>query len=91
MTAVSVEVADIRKITGNSKLKAVADLKIAESVLVKGFSVMDGRNGIFVSMPRKSGMDGKWYDILLPLNDDFKRQVEEKVLEAFGRETDGGN
>lgn len=89
MTTVGIEVVDIRKMNGDSKLKAVADVKIAECVVVKGFSVVDGKNGIFVSMPRKAGRDGQWADILTPLNDDFKQELQDKVLEAYDRETDG--
>ncbi len=89
MTAVGIEVVDIRKITGDSKLKALADVKIAECVIVKGFSVMDGKNGIFVSMPRKVGKEGQWADTLTPLSEDFKQELQDKVLEAYDKETDG--
>ena len=89
MTTVGIEVMDIRKMTGDSKLKALADVKIAECVIVKGFSVMDGKNGIFVSMPRKAGKEGRWADILTPLSEDFKQELQDKVLEAYDRETDG--
>ena len=89
MATAAVEVVDIRKIVGDGNLKAYADVKIAGNVIIKGFSVMQGKRGIFVSPPRRAGKDGRWFDILTPTNEDFRQELEDKVLEAFDKETDG--
>lgn len=89
MKTMDIEVVDIRKIVGDGNLKAFADLKFANEILVKGFTVTNGKNGLFVSGPRKPAKDGRWFDILTPLNDQMKQEIEGKVLEAFDRETDG--
>lgn len=91
MTVMDVEVVDIRKIVSDGNLKAYADLKFGGGVVVKGFSVMSGKRGIFVSMPRKAGKDGKWFDVFLPVNEDLKQEIQDKVLEAYDREADGGS
>ena len=88
-STVDIEVADIRKIMGDGNLKAFADVKIADSVIVKGFSVMKGKRGVFVKMPSKAGKDGRWFDILIPVSDGIKRELEDKVLEAYDNETGG--
>ncbi len=88
MKTMDVEVADIRKINGDGNLKAFADVKIGEGLIIKGFSVMKGKQGIFVAMPRKAGKDGRWFDIITTSND-LKRELEDRVLEAYDRETDG--
>ena len=89
MAELGVEVVDIRKFAGSGNLKATADIRFGESLVVKGFSVMTGKSGIFVSMPRKASKDGTWSDILTPTNRVFKNEIEEKVLEAYDREVDG--
>lgn len=89
MTSFDVEVTEIRKMVGDSNLKAFADVKLGGRVLVKGFSVVLGKNGLFVSMPRKQGKDGRWFDVLTPVDDDFKQELQDRVLEAYDRETDG--
>ena len=89
MTTIDVEVVDIRKITGDGNLKAFADVKLGGELLIKGFTVMQGKGGVFVSVPRKAGKDGRWFDILTPLSDDLKQEFQEKVLEAYDKETDG--
>ena len=83
------EVVDIRKINGEGNTRAFADVMIGGSVIVKGFTVMLGKRGVFVSMPRKASKDGRWFDMLTPVNETAKRELEEKVLEAYDRETDG--
>ncbi len=88
MKLMDVEVADIRKITGDGNLKAFADVRVGGSLLIKGISVMKGKNGIFVSMPRKASKDGRWFDVL-EAEDSLKTEIEEKVLESYDRETDG--
>lgn len=84
-----IEVIDIRKSISNSNLKASADVKFDGKLVVKGFTVMNGRKGIFVGMPRKAGKDGQWLDLFKPLDKSFRKEIEDKILEAFDRETDG--
>ena len=88
MVALDVEVMDIRKILGDGNLKAFADLKFGGQLVVKGFSVMKGRKGVFVSMPSKAGKEGRWFEIIQP-SETLKREIEDKVLEAYDEETDG--
>ena len=83
-----VEVVDIRKAMGDGNLKAFADVRINGNLVVKGFSVMQGKRGVFVSLPRKVNRGGKWFDTL-SVSDELKARLEEKVLEAYDRETDG--
>lgn len=88
MQNVDVEVVDIRKITGDGSLRAFADLKVG-SLIIKGFSVLEGKNGIFVSLPKKAAKDGRWFEMITPLDERLKQEMQDKVLEAYDRETDG--
>ena len=90
MKTMDIEVVDIRKIDSDGSLKAFADVKVGGSLIIKGFSVMKSKHGsVFVSMPRKAGKDGRWFDILTPMDETTKRELQDKVLEAYDRETDG--
>ena len=90
MKTMDVEVVDVRTINGDGKLKAFADVKFADSLVIKGFCVMEGKNGIFVSMPRKAAKDGRWFDIL-DLGEALKKLLQEKVLEAYGGQNESNN
>lgn len=72
----------VLRFEGDSKLKAFVDVSIS-GVVVKGFSVVDGSKGLFVSMPRHQGKDGKWYDTVYPLTKELKKQLSEAVLAAY--------
>jgi stage V sporulation protein G len=83
----NIEVVDIRKIAGDGSLKAFADVKFSDVIIVKGFNVLMGKRGVFVTMPRKASKDGRWLDILTPLNDEVKKEIEDKVLDAYEKES----
>ena len=83
----NIEVVDIRKIAGDGSLKAFADVKFSDVIIVKGFNVLMGKRGVFVAMPRKASKDGRWFDILTPLNDEVKKEIEDKVLDAYEKES----
>jgi len=71
------------KFDGEGSLKAYCDLAIGDQFLVKGLRVVQGKNGLFVSMPREQGKDQKWYDNVVLLTDKAKTDVNRVVLDAY--------
>ena len=67
-------------------LKAFVDIVINDVLLVKGVRVMDGKQGLFVSMPREQAKDQKWYDTIRCLTQEVRDQITEVVLEAYREE-----
>ena len=80
---VELEVTGLRKLEGDGKTKAFCDVSIFGTFLVRGFSVVQGKNGPFVGMPRRQGKDGQWYETVTPLSDEVKKQLNEIVLETY--------
>lgn len=78
----TIQVSRVFRIDGESKLKAFADISFS-GIVVKGFSVVDGAKGLFVSMPRHQGKDGKWYNTVYPTTKEIKQQLSELVLSAY--------
>ena len=78
----TISVSHIYKLDTDSKLKAFADVSFS-GVVIKGFSVVNGEKGLFVSMPRHQGKDGKWYDTVYPETKELKQQLSAVVLEAY--------
>lgn len=83
-TGVELEVKRVTRVDGKGATKAFCDVAINGSYLIKGLKVVDGKNGLFVSMPREQGRNGQWYDTFLPLTPTAKGQLSDTVLEAFG-------
>ena len=78
----TISVSRIFKLDTDSKLKAFADVSFS-GIVIKGFSVVNGEKGLFVSMPRHQGKDGKWYDTVIASTKELKQQLAEVVLEAY--------
>lgn len=82
---VEISVKRINKLeTVEGSLKAFCDVEIGKTFLIKGICVVEGKNGLFVSMPRRQGKDGNWYDRVVPLTKEARHQISQVVLAAYG-------
>ncbi len=68
---------------GEGSLKAFCDLAIGEMFLIRGVRVIEGKQGLFVSMPRQQGKDGKWYETVAMLSKEVNAEVKKVVLEEY--------
>ena len=76
--------AEIRSLFQDSgKLKAVSNLVIEDCFVVKNMRVIDGKNGLFVSMPSRQNADGKYSDICFHIRSEVREQIEKEVLDAY--------
>ncbi len=61
---------------GNGKTVAFFDLETEEGINIKGFTLVEGQEGLFVGVPREKGKDDKYYDrVYIP------KEVKEKLKE----------
>ena len=74
------------KFEGEGSLRAYCDLVISDTFLVKGLRVVEGKNGIFVSMPRQQTKQGKWFDLVETLTKETKSELDRLVLDAYRQE-----
>lgn len=77
------KVAKIYKFNGEGAMKAMCDVSIADEFLVKGFRVVEGKNGLFVGVPSEQGKDGKWYNSVFPLTAEAREALNKVVLSAY--------
>ena len=77
-----IEVARMYRVETGSPLKAFVDVSINQ-VLVKGVRIVEGKNGLFITMPQTQAKDGKWYPSVMLLDDGLKDEPQEAVLEAY--------
>lgn len=67
----------------NGSIKAIASANFDDCLAVKGIKVMEGKKGLFVSMPSQKGNDGKYYDICFPTTAEFRSQINGAVEQAY--------
>ena len=82
-TELGVKIDRIHYINGNSTTKAFCDLLLFDAFVVKGLRVVQGNDGLFVSMPREQGSDGKWYDTFRPILKEIRQDIQELVLDHY--------
>ena len=76
------EVLVVRRLEGEGKLKAFIDIRIGGALIIRGCTVVDGRNGIFAALPRRITRDGHWLDVI-SVSDNLRNQYEKVMLNAF--------
>lgn len=77
-------VSRLHKLDGTGATKAFCDISVLDSFVIHGLRVVEGKEGLFVSMPQEAGKDGKWYNTVIPLRREVKDEIERLVLEAYG-------
>ena len=74
----------LHKIDGSGATKAFVDISVNDVLIINALRVVEGKDGLFVAMPREEGRDGKWYNTIMPLKREVKDAIERVVLEAYG-------
>ena len=69
----------------DNKLKAVASLTIDDCFAVHDIKVIElnGDEGYFVAMPSRKDPDGKFKDIVHPINTETRESISTQVIEAY--------
>lgn len=79
--------AKIDRMVQKGKLKAIASVSLDGMYVVKGFKVMDGRKGLFVSMPQESfsGKDGQkqYSNLFFGLTNSAALELQKVILDAY--------
>jgi stage V sporulation protein G len=80
------KVTRVFRFDGNGATKAMCDVSICDQFCVKGFRIIQGKNGLFVGMPSDPGKNGKWYDSAFPLTQEARAALNKAVLTAYEAE-----
>jgi len=78
----NLQVVRLYRLDGESKVKAFADVSIGDFI-VKGLKIIEGKNGLFLSMPQEKAKDGKWYNTFSAATKDAQENLSEVVLAAY--------
>ena len=67
------------------KVRAFFDLITEEGFIIKGFRLVEGINGLFVSMPSQKGQDGEYYDTVLA-DRVLRDKISQIAIQDYGQE-----
>jgi len=66
----------------SGRLKAYATMVFDDCFIIRDLKIIEGDNGLFVSMPSRRRKDG-FRDIVHPLNSDTRKMIEDSIIHEF--------
>ncbi|MBO4951194.1 MAG: SpoVG family protein [Clostridia bacterium] len=73
----------IRKTFEEGPLRAIMSVTFDDSLALHDVKIINADSRQFVVMPSRKNADGTYKDIVHPINSDFRRKLEEKLLSAY--------
>jgi len=81
------EITEVRiTLRDEPKLKAFANVTFDNAFVIRGLKVIDGKKGLFISMPSRKAKDGTYRDIAHPINNEMRQLIEKEVLQKYEEE-----
>ena len=79
------EITEVRiyKARTEGAVKAYASVSLDNEFVVKGIKILEGENGLWVSMPSRKGKDGTFQDIFHPASKEARDKIVNAVLDAY--------
>ncbi|HEV8117919.1 MAG TPA: septation regulator SpoVG [Thermoanaerobaculia bacterium] len=71
------------------KLKAYVSIVLDDCFLVSDLKVIQGPNGLFISMPSKRKKNGEFKDVAHPLNRETREMMERRILGEYEKAKNG--
>jgi len=65
------------------KLKAFVSIIIDDCFVVSDIKIIQGAQGLFISMPSKKRKNGTFRDIAHPLNNETRRLLEDRIIARY--------
>ncbi len=70
---------------GEEKLKAFVSIVFDECFMVNDIKVIQGKDGLFISMPSRRKRNGRFKDVAHPLNNETRQRIEGQILAEYDR------
>lgn len=68
---------------GNSKTKAFINLELDDTLVIKGLTLVDGKNGLFLSFPSTKGKDRKYYNSVYSLDKEWCNLLQDACIKKY--------
>lgn len=71
------------------KLRAFVSIVFDNCFMVNDIKVIQGKDGMFISMPSRKKRNGKFKDVAHPLNNETRKMLEDQILSEYDRVLSG--
>jgi len=72
------------------KVRAFFDLSTKEGFTIKGFKLIEGINGLFVSNPSQKGNDNEYYDTIWIDSKELREQLNQLAINTYNESMSSG-
>jgi stage V sporulation protein G len=72
-----------RPYNGNSRTKAFIDLTLDDTLVIKGLTLVEWGNKLFLSFPSKKGSDNNFHDTTYILDKEYKKLLEDACIKKY--------
>ena len=80
-----------RPYNGNSRTKAFIDLTLDDTLVVKGFTLFEWGNTLFLSFPSKKGSDDNFHNTSYILDKEYKKLLEDACIKKYNEALNKSN
>ncbi len=81
-----VEITEVKIfLVDEEKLRAFVSIVIDQCFMINDIKVIQGREGLFISMPSRRKKNGEFKDVAHPLNNETRSWMEERILSEYER------
>jgi stage V sporulation protein G len=75
----------IHLLKSEDKVKALASCLVGNAIMVTGIKVVDGKFGLFISMPQRKNAGGEYTDIAFPTSKEMREELQRLIVDEFER------
>lgn len=68
---------------GQTKVRAFAQLVLNNCFKISGLRIIEGDNGLFIGYPSEKGKDGKYYEVVHPINRKGVDVIQDSLLRQY--------
>lgn len=72
-----------RPYTGSSKTKGFIDLELDGILVIKGLTLVEGKDGLFLSFPSTKGKDGNYYNSVYSLDKEWLKLLQDACVKKY--------
>ena len=67
----------------DSRLKGMASVTVDNCIAIHNIRIIGGDKGLFIAMPSKKVEDGKFLDIVHPINSETRKIFENEIIAKY--------
>ena len=75
----------VRKITNKGRIKAFVSIVFDNEFVVHDIKIIDGDDGFFIAMPSRKSPDGKYFDIVHPINSRMRYKIQKLIMDKYSQ------